>query len=120
MAQLNHDNTLLIATLSDLSIPHFLSSAIIKAAQNTKSRLVITLISNHFSDDNSHTRTWHAVQRILTFAYVQATKVAYDMDNVLMHFDVLLKATNDILPSQLLNDFQHYYTLTGGVYFISE
>ncbi|KAF9053040.1 hypothetical protein BJ165DRAFT_1444980 [Panaeolus papilionaceus] len=35
------------------------------------------------------------------------------MDNVLMHFDVLLKATNDILPSQLLNDFQHYYTLTG-------
>ncbi|PPQ63253.1 hypothetical protein CVT24_006778 [Panaeolus cyanescens] len=104
---------LLVASLKDLSVPHFLTSAIIQATKASSNKLVILLISPYFSEEASHTRHWHAVQRILTFTYVQATKVAYDNNNVLMHLDVLLKAKNEVLPQHLYSQFNHYYSITG-------
>ena len=41
----------------------------------------------------SRTAYWDDVQRLLTFVYVQATKVAQDLDRVLLDIDVLLKGT---------------------------
>nr|VWO98066.1 Glycylpeptide N-tetradecanoyltransferase (EC (Myristoyl-CoA:protein N-myristoyltransferase) (NMT) (Peptide N-myristoyltransferase) [Ganoderma boninense] len=41
----------------------------------------------------SRTAYFEDVQRLLTFVYVQATKVAQDLDRVLLDIDVLLKGT---------------------------
>ncbi|KAF8197511.1 Nucleotidylyl transferase [Pholiota molesta] len=113
--QRNHklvDNALLLATLPNLTLPHFLSQVIAQAVTYTRKRLIIVLFSRYFNvhrpqsgDDAdqqsltfpemqglSHTLTWDAVQRILTYTYVQATKVALEMNKVLMEVDVLLKA----------------------------
>lgn len=99
-------NALLLASLSDLSTPHFLSPAIITAATSAQKRLVIALYSALFTSPSgdvtessvSHTERWDAIQRLLTFVYVQATKVAQEMDKVLLEVDVLLKGANDGIP----------------------
>lgn len=99
-------NALLLASLSDLSTPHFLSPVIITAASSAQKRLVIALYSPLFTSPNddvteppiSHTERWDDVQRLLTFVYVQATKAAQEMDKVLLEVDVLLKGTNEGIP----------------------
>lgn len=52
----------------------------------------------HHPDPNfpagiSRTAHWDDVQRLLTFVYVQATKVAQDIGNILLDIDVLLQGT---------------------------
>ncbi|KIY43437.1 Nucleotidylyl transferase [Fistulina hepatica ATCC 64428] len=90
------DSALLVARLPDLAPPHFLSSPISFASRRTRSRLVIVLVSDFFNDHGgiSHAGTWDDVQRILTYVYVQATKVAQDINNILMHVDVLLRGVS--------------------------
>ncbi|PPR01091.1 hypothetical protein CVT26_015997 [Gymnopilus dilepis] len=61
----------------------------------------------------SRTESWDAVQRILTFTYVQATKVAYDMGKVLMEVDVLLKGLNEDLNPDLGKDLDICFRVTG-------
>lgn len=112
------DGALLLGTLPNLGVPHFLTPVIITAVTAARHRLVIVLFSRHFnshigSDTNSknasidpeqdlsHTRRWDDVQRLLTFVYVQATKIAQDRGKLLMEIDVLLKGMDDGLPSNI-------------------
>jgi pantetheine-phosphate adenylyltransferase len=87
----------LITALPDLQIPHFLSPLISIAAHDTQHRLIIVLIHQSFDSKTapdvppiSHTEKWDEIQQILTYVYVQATKVAQDLGKVLMEVDVLL------------------------------
>jgi pantetheine-phosphate adenylyltransferase len=115
--------SIVVANLPDLRVPHFLSNVISTAAHATKSRLIIVLFSPFFNGSNasatmlpgtSHTNKWHETQCILTFAYVQASKVAQDMGNPLMDVDVLLKGTEDDLSGDWGSDADRLYCVQGG------
>ena len=106
-----------MANLPDLSAPHFLAPVISAAAHVTQNRLLIILYSPLFnSGGTSHTGAWDSVQRLLTFVYVQATKVAQEMGKVLMEVDVLLKGLDDeSQPS--VDTTEAVFLVEGGVYF---
>jgi pantetheine-phosphate adenylyltransferase len=117
--------SILLATLPSLAPPHFLESVIAHAVSHSSTRLVIVLFSRHFNANArsltvaelqavSHTRCWDIVQRILTFAYVQATKVAWQANNVLMPIDVLLKGFNEDLDPTLGIGMDVCYRVGGG------
>lgn len=128
------DNALLLATLPNLTLPHFLSQVISHAVTYTRKRLIIVLFSRYFNvhhpqsgDDVdhqsltfpekqglSHTLTWDAVQRILTYTYVQATKVALEINKVLMEVDVLLKGINEDLKADIGVGMGICFRITGG------
>jgi len=121
------DRALLLASLPSLSAPHFLTSAITTAASLTRKRLVIILFSRHFNISRrssfhlgisgaqgvSHTEQWKTVQELLTFIYVHATKVAYDMGKVLMEIDVLLKGLNEDIDEQLGASIDIVFRISG-------
>lgn len=99
---------LLLATVSSLATPYYLSSVIHTATCLTKNKLVVILFSPFFNINRggstyseslgiSHTSTssWKDVQRLLTFVYVQAIKTAQEHGKVLMDVDVLLKGLNE-------------------------
>lgn len=99
---------LLLATVSSLATPYYLSSVIHTATCLTKNKLVVILFSPFFNVNRggstyseslgiSHTSTssWKDVQRLLTFVYVQAIKTAQEHGKVLMDVDVLLKGLNE-------------------------
>ncbi|KAH7926632.1 Nucleotidylyl transferase [Leucogyrophana mollusca] len=105
---------ILLATIDNLETPHHLTAAIASAAGATSQRLVIVLFSRLFDPPRndgqggtaqttgvSRTGSWDEVQRLLTFVYVQATKVAQDMGKVLIDIDVLLKGPTESLPETL-------------------
>ncbi|KAJ6597035.1 hypothetical protein DFH09DRAFT_109657 [Mycena vulgaris] len=94
------ESAVLYATLPALTVPHFLAAAIVHAAQHTRGHLLIVLLADFFDagDDLSHTGAWDEVQQLLTFVYVQGTKVAQDMGKLLMEIDVLLQGPRDPLP----------------------
>jgi len=59
------------------------------------------------------------VQRLLTFCYVHAVRVAVEMDKVLMDINVVLRGFDDDLasdPSLTANDPQLVYRISGGAY----
>jgi hypothetical protein len=117
--------SILLATLPSLAPPRFLESVIAHAASHSSTRLVIVLFSRHFNVNArsltvselqavSHTRCWDIVQRILTFTYVQATKVAWQANNILMPIDVLLKGFNEDLDPALGIGMDVCYRVSGG------
>ncbi len=116
-------NALLLASLSDLSTPHFLSPVIITAATSAQKRLVIALYSPLFTSPSgdvtdppiSHTERWDDVQRLLTFVYVQATKAAQEVDKVLLEVDVLLKGVNEGIP-EFVVETDVVFRVQGGMY----
>lgn len=129
------DNALLLASLPNLSVPHFLTPVIAHTVACTRNRLVIVLFSRYFNvcprptesdglqhpsptfaekQGLSHTLCWEAVQRILTFTYVQATKVAFKMDKVLMEVDVLLKGFNEDLEEGIGQGIDIVFRVEGG------
>lgn len=118
-------NALLLASLSDLSTPHFLSPVIITAATSAQKRLVIALYSPLFTSPSgdvteppiSHTERWDDVQRLLTFVYVQATKAAQEVDKVLLEVDVLLKGVNEGIP-EFVVETDVVFRVQGGMYVI--
>ena len=131
------DNALLLATLPNLATPHFLAPVISYATTHTRKRLVIVLFSRHFNVHHkhnelpknihtaltfaenqalSHTQSWEAVQRILTFAYVQATKIAQEMNKVLMDVDILLKGLNEDLDEGLEKGLDICFRVSGGAF----
>jgi pantetheine-phosphate adenylyltransferase len=117
--------SILLATLHDLSV-HHLADAISSAAQWTHKRLIILLVSRLFNKPSSnsasecqeapisHTQKWNEVQSLLTCAYVQATKVAQQLNRVLMEVDVLLKGIDETLPDDLANDVDILYRVHHG------
>lgn len=117
--------SILLATLPSLAPPRFLESVIAHATNHSSTRLVIVFFSRHFNVDAkshtvsdlqavSHTRCWDIVQRILTFTYVQATKVAWQANKVLMPIDVLLKGFNEDLDPELGIGMDVCYRVGGG------
>ncbi|KAJ6502408.1 hypothetical protein C8R45DRAFT_895810 [Mycena sanguinolenta] len=94
------DSSVVYANLPSLSVPHFLATTIVHAAQRTRSHLLIVLLADFFDPAHalSHTAVWSDVQQLLTFVYVHATKVAHELNRVLMNIDVLFHGPNDRLP----------------------
>jgi pantetheine-phosphate adenylyltransferase len=128
------DNALLLATLPRLSTPHFLAPVISHATSTTRKRLVIILFSRFFNKEAphshldqgypasqaiSHAGKWRVVQEILTYVYVQATKVAQDLGKVLMDIDVLFKGVNDDLDEAFGTGMEMVFRASGGGYAIS-
>lgn len=122
---------LLTAIPDILSPPTYLVSAITTAVKSTAHRLCIVLVSPYFEDPSSvpsslaeeqvthfrshpppisHTERWDSIQRLLTYVYVEATKIAQDMNKVLMDIDVLLKGTAADLPEEAFVDAEVVYT----------
>ncbi|KAG6812103.1 hypothetical protein H0H92_004403 [Tricholoma furcatifolium] len=105
------ERSLLLATVSSLNSPHFLSPVIAAAASTTRTHLTIVLFSRHFNDPRptssntfrgvSRTESFEDVCRFLTYVYVQATSVAQSLDKVLMEIDVLLLGLDGDVPSTL-------------------
>jgi hypothetical protein len=105
--------SILLASLSDLSTPHFLAPVISCAASATRTRLLIIFISPIFANV-SHTEKWDEVQRLLTFVYVQATKVAQDMGKALMEVDVIFKGRTEDLSDNLGDEADVMFCIEGG------
>ena len=63
----------------------------------------------------SHTECWDDIQRLLTYAYVQATAVAQELDKVLLQVDVLLRGFDEDLSEDFGNDFEVVIRIEGGV-----
>lgn len=108
------ERSLLISQLRTLdSSPHHLSSPISYAATRTLKQLRIVLVSPLFNSPSeqgvSRTERWDDVQRLLTYVYVQATKVAQELGRVLMDVDVLLQAESEFVPESLGSDAQRIY-----------
>ena len=125
------DSVLLLATLHRLSTPQFLAPVIVHAAATARRRLVIVLFSRFFNKGTphshldqgylasqaiSHTGKWRAVQEILTYVYVQATKVAQNMEKVLMDVDVLLKGMNEDVDESLGAGMEILFRVSGGAW----
>ena len=122
------NNALLLATLPNLCVPRFLTQVIASATTQTRNRLVIVFFSRHFntrSGDSftcpdiqglSHTRSWDPVQRLLTFTYVQATRVAWEANKIQMQVDVLLKGLNEDLDQDLSKDMDIVFRVSGGMF----
>ncbi|KAA1469552.1 Nucleotidylyl transferase [Dentipellis sp. KUC8613] len=128
---------LLLATITDLDPPHFLAQAITNAAKATRDRLVIVLFSRLFNADHktpaspaskrdstsstssgpppgvSRAGKWEEVQRLLTYVYVQATKVAQDMDKVLLEVDVLLRGLNENVSENIAQGAEVLFRIEG-------
>ncbi|KZT71290.1 Nucleotidylyl transferase [Daedalea quercina L-15889] len=108
--------------------PTFLSGPISAVARHTTDNLRIILFSQLFDQDHNFTVNgretdvgdqskrgfspaghWDDVQRLLTYVYVQATKVAQEMNRVLMDIDVLLKAPKESFDWELTRDAERTY-----------
>lgn len=127
--------SVLLTTISHLhEPPRFLASAVEFATRHTLENLRIIFVSALFNPQASnswkdftrapgpaesvvqdgtqgisHTEHWDDVQRLLTFVYAQATKVAQEMGKVLMDIDVLLKGSEEQLPESLIQDAEHVF-----------
>lgn len=116
------DKAILVARLESVdSVPHFLADPVATAAAKTAQCLRIVLISPLFDPDTARdedsserptalgTARFDDVQRVLTYVYVQATKVAQEMNKILMDVDVLLQGQNEPLRESLVSDSQIIY-----------
>ena len=108
--------SVLLATLPSLAAPHFLTQVIHTATSLTSEQIVIVLFSRFFNTGprpkthgrrpsfpetqalcHADTGNFSTVQKLLTFVYVQATKVAQEQGKILLDITVLLKGLNDPL-----------------------
>nr|GAT53295.1 predicted protein [Mycena chlorophos] len=86
---------LLYASITPGQLPRFLSVSIADAVRHAPNDLTIILVASSFD------LPWHSIQQLLTFVYVQATKVAQDMNRVLMQIDVLLQTPDSPIPAAI-------------------
>ncbi|KAI6166946.1 hypothetical protein EDD17DRAFT_1773949 [Pisolithus thermaeus] len=124
--------SLLIATLDSLDAPHYLGPSIISATAKSSETLVVVLLSPLFelrhvqgSEDAlaptakslvtpiSRTERWDDVQRLLTYVYMQATKVAQDNGRILMDLSVLLRGYEQPLPTDLADGMDMCFLVQG-------
>ncbi|OBZ69225.1 Phosphopantetheine adenylyltransferase [Grifola frondosa] len=107
--------SVLLATIHELhETPNFLASAVSAAARNSTESVRIVIVSPFFDPAGgiSHTALWDEVQRLLTFVYVQATKVAQDVGNPLLDIDVLLKGSAEHFPEELTQAADRIFSVT--------
>ena len=105
------DKSVLYARLAAIEhVPHYLARPIALAASKTRRQLRIVLVSPLFDPGRPReqsalgTTRWDQVQSVLTYVYVQATKVAQEMGKILMDVDVLLRGENESLPESVTAD----------------
>ncbi|KAJ8454796.1 hypothetical protein ONZ51_g12823 [Trametes cubensis] len=129
-------HTLLLTTVHNLhDTPNFLASPVSTAARRTTESLRIVILSPFFNPPNespssppdadageaqgvnhahapgiSRTAHWDDVQRLLTFVYVQATKVAQDIGNILLDIDVLLRGTVEPFPEHVVQQAERIFS----------
>jgi pantetheine-phosphate adenylyltransferase len=114
------DRAVLLAGVRNVDgVPHFLAGPVATAASKTTQFLRIVLVSPLFdaasADLANHrptalgTRRFDDVQRVLTYVYVQATRVAQEMGKILMDVDVLLRGTDEPLEASVPADAQVIY-----------
>lgn len=119
----------LIARIYDLRHPPtYLCGPISLVARHTTENLRIILFSPLFDQDRHFSSTeqdtgaedksepklspsghWDDVQRLLTYVYVQATKVAQELNRVLADVDILLKAPKGSFDWELTRDAERIY-----------
>jgi len=83
------DNTILLEFVPNLHDLGLLGEAITNAAIKTRKNLLIILTSLHF-DPAKRAIPFLPLQRLLTYSYVQAARVAHDRDNILLNVNVVL------------------------------
>lgn len=87
------NNTILILPISSLSEKDHFGPWIDHVATNTGERLLIILVSPLFDVENGGINpiaTWKPMERLLSFIYTRASRVAARLDRVLMRIDVVL------------------------------
>ncbi|ESK89842.1 pantetheine-phosphate adenylyltransferase [Moniliophthora roreri MCA 2997] len=105
-------SVLLIASLPSLEPPLSLVPAIVAATRAARENLTILLYSPLFNSSGgiNHSQSFDQVQRLLTFVYVQATKVSQELNKILLNIDVLLKGLDN--DYQFLKDFDTLFRIT--------
>ena len=126
-------HTVLLTTVHNLhDTPNYLASPVSTAARKTTESLQIVILSPFFNPPAppsptapgsdaptgtpaadapgiSRTACWDDVQRLLTFAYVQATAAAQERGRVLLDIDVLLRGTAEAFPEEVLTGAGRIY-----------
>lgn len=90
----SYANSILVVPVLDLlDFEHF-APWIHQAATETTDRLLVFLVSSHFRSGNNGNRIedWKDLEKLLSFVYVRASRVAINLDRVLMRIDVVLHA----------------------------
>jgi pantetheine-phosphate adenylyltransferase len=125
-------NVLFIASLPDLRVPVHLGPAIAESTQLAHQQIAIVLVSPWFNGSQplsrrkpgavpsglSHAGNWEIVQKILTFAYVQATAAAHAEGHILLDVDVVLQGTDTAIDSTLLSNAKALMLLEGGLLYL--
>ena len=99
-------NTLLVLPIYSLTSYAHLAPLIEYATHDTRSRLLILLVSPLFHPQTGvHPSThWSDLQRLLSFIYSKASMVALQHDRVLLRIDVLVHGGNDAPISGVINN----------------
>jgi hypothetical protein len=95
-------HTILILPVSDLSEYRHFGPWIDLAATQTSERLLVFLVSSLFESLNEEEDTtfqWKDLERLLSFVYTRASKVAIKLDRVLMNIDAVLHSVQGPLLS---------------------
>lgn len=97
-----------------------LGSEIQAAAQLTLNRLAVVVYSPLFDNINA-VESWTDVQKLLTTAYVEATKVAHELGRVLMAVDILLSGVKSIGQTleRVGSSFNVVFRVDGGEHIFS-
>jgi pantetheine-phosphate adenylyltransferase len=121
---------LFVASLPNLHAYHHLGSPISTATERALERIAIVLVSPLFNGGQPlskrrpgagplglpHAPNWVAVQRLLTFAYVQASAAAHAKGRILLDVDVLLRGTDEGIDQGLTHGIDSVYGIEGGNY----
>lgn len=96
-----HSNTILILPVSDLLDYHRFGPWIDHAATLTSKRLLIFLVSHLFNSENEEgpDLLWKSLEKLLSFVYTRASKMAIKTNRILMNIDVVLHAVQGRLLS---------------------
>lgn len=108
-------SVLLVSVLNSaqLSSPTYLSKAIRNAVAQTRKTLIVIVFSPLFSPANqpeslitNPVKHWREVQNLLTFIYVEASRKAQEIDNILLSVDVVLRESGpQTIPSETLKAY---------------
>jgi pantetheine-phosphate adenylyltransferase len=115
------DSALLVLRVDGLETGAYtsLGPLIAHAARPTRKRVLILLLSPLFDPEEAkgginRIAKWHEVQRLLTFVYVEATRVAQAQGRVLIDIDVLLRSQRQVVWEDVGKDAEAVYATADG------
>ena len=109
--------SILVVHLASLRDVHRFTEAIKTATEQTSERLLIILICDALNEDRhlNNVAAWDDVQGLLTFVYVEATRVAQDADRILMDVNVLLRGLDKDITIDQEEGWQHVFVFNEGM-----